>query len=481
MKRNIFVFFILIFLIWGCSDNTKLIEFNYQNKKYFIKIKDVKDDFLLTVRRHREITNDILYHKNSLFANYLSKEIAVIEEMELGLTNREDFKRKYDLLYQRNYYMDLFSKGNKILIKEMKNKLKKYQTSHNIRELEEKYVEDFKKQNIEELYNVDTNKNLIKVGEKTYLLEKLPDEVVLLKIFNKPYRWKELKDIILLFESDFTNNINIRRFQETLKNSKDLLICVEKARKEKLDKPLKIDIIDEAILKEIALENFREKMREKFKKEILTAITPEVVREYYENNKNLAIKEENGKKIQLSFNDVKEEIYNVIAEEKWHDFIRSWNEAMKKKYKVVYNDDGIKKLMKMEKRYVSGTFKNKGENLAFNKRVFASGGDKPSYACDGKDDTEWISDATVNPQWIYVDLEKKKNISSINLKWGKDYPSNLILQASNDGKNWRDVYNLTDISGGVNIVLIEKTKARFIRLVTQNESNFALKEFEIYE
>ncbi len=490
MKRNKFLFLTELMVVFisllSCSnDNKKLIEFTYKGKEYVLKLKDVKEDFLLTARRHRTITNDILYHKNSLFANYLSKEIAVIEEIEHGLTNSKDFKKKYELLYQKKYYMDLFSRGNKILIKEMKNKLKKYQTSHNIRELEEKYVEDFKRQNIEELYFIDGKNNLIKVGNSNYSLKKLPDEVILFKVFNKPYSWRELREIIHLFDPDFTNSIAIRYFQESLQNSKDLLICVEKAKIKKLDKPIKKDSIDESILKEIALENFRERMRKQFKKEILPTITPKIVREYYEKNKDLAIKEENGKKIQLSFNDVKEEIYNVVTEEKWHDFIRSWNEEMKKKYNVVYNDEGIKKLMKMEKIYVSRTFKNKGKNLALNKKNFASGSltekNKPFYAFDGNDETEWISDNNINPQWIYVDLGRKKNIGSVTLKWGKSYPLSAILQVSIDGKKWVEAYKIENISGGTHVVLLEKVKARFVRLFTDEKTPISLTEFEVYE
>ncbi|MGC8770533.1 MAG: discoidin domain-containing protein [Brevinematia bacterium] len=478
MFNNLYFFlFVFVFFLSCSTDNMKLAEFSYKGRKYFVKIKDVKDDFLLTARRYRQITNDINYHKNSIFANYLSKDVALIEELESGLTNSVEFKSKYELLKQKKYYSELFSRGEKILLKEMRLNLKNKYKGINQEEkqvIEKEYADNFKKENIKSFYEIDNKKNLIKINQEFYNPFNIPEDIILFKVFNKPYNWKASKWIILMYNPNF-NEKKIEDFIENMENLKDLLLAVEVARKKGVERGLKID--EENLIKEIALEHFRNKMREEFKIKVLPEITTDMLKAYYESNKSLAFVEKDGKKIQLTYNDVKDEIYNVICEEKWNDFIRIWNEEMKKKYNVIYNEKGINILMKMETEYISKIFRRR-ENLALNKLSFNSMSSSSQNAFDGDENTLFVFDSQ-DSKWIGVDLGKKYPIKSVVIKWNI-YPESFIVQISSDGKQWRNVYYVDKVFGGINEVLLENIRTRYLRIFTYSAKSFSIREFEVY-
>ncbi|MEJ5283504.1 MAG: discoidin domain-containing protein [Brevinematales bacterium] len=479
MFNNLYFFLFVFLLFLSCSnyDDMKVAGFSYKGKEYFVKIKDVKDDFLLTARRYRQITNDINYHKISIFANYLSKDVALIEELESGLTNSVEFKSKYELLKQKKYYSELFSRGEKILLKEMRLNLKNKYKGINQEEkqvIEKEYADNFKKENIKSFYEIDNKKNLIKINQEFYNPFNIPEDIILFKVFDKPYNWKISKWIILMYNPNF-NEKKIEDFIENMENLKDLLIVVEVAKKKGIERGIKIK--EENIIKEIALESFRNKIKEEFKVKVLPEITTDIIKAYYESNKNLAFVEKDGKKLQLTYNDVKDEISNVICEEKWRDFLRKWNEEMRKKYNVIYNEQGINTLMKMETEYISKIFRRR-ENLALNKASFNSMNINSKNAFDGDENTLFVFDSP-DSKWIGVDLGKKYPIKSVVIKWDV-YPESFIVQISSDGKQWRNVYYVDKVFSGINEVLLENIRTRYLRIFTYSAKSFSIKEFEVY-
>jgi hypothetical protein len=339
----------LVGILSSCSrDGTWLVKFNYQDREYSVRIKDVREDLLLTARRHRQITEDMDWHKNYLFSKYLSIDVAVLEELDKGLMNTPDFKTAYDELSKQN-------------------------------------------------------------------------------------------------------------------------------------------VPHETIIKQIALEQFRKEFRKKFADHILPAITEEVLKAYYEENKDAAVEEKDGSRVQLTFTQVRDEIYEVVCEEHWHDFTKAWYEEMRLKYNVEYNEEGIHTLMDMEINYIDKYAKALGPNIALNKQATASSelksGCETAMAFDGKDETVWSPATEKGPHWIAVDLGGKMSVSRVILEWGERYPNSFLVQVSSDGDNWKEAYAVTESSGGVNQVnevLLENINERYIRIFIAGSVHFSLREFEVY-
>jgi hypothetical protein len=239
--------------------------------------------------------------------------------------------------------------------------------------------------------------------------------------------------------------------------------------------------------KQKALIQFRTYLRSKFAEKVLPTITDRVLRTYYENNKAAAVRKQDGKTVQLTFAQVKQEIYEVVCEDYWNDFVKNWNEDMRKKYVVEYNEDGIRLLMDMEREYLDKITQAQGPNLALHKQASASSAlnneKKAGMAFDGKQETAWVPAADGGPQWIIVDMGEKKQFRKVVLNWGKDFPACFTIQASEDGRLWSNVYLVNKSTGGgneVNEVLFERTKKRFIKILINDNNGYALREFQVY-
>ena len=106
----------------------------------------------------------------------------------------------------------------------------------------------------------------------------------------------------------------------------------------------------------------------------------------------------------------------------------------------------------------------------------------PSWAVDGTKDTRWESAWTNNSEWIYVDLGKETDITSINLYWEGAYAKSYNIQFSNDEENWTQKYSTTTSNGG-NQSLNVSGRARYVRLnMTEkflSAYGYSLYEFEV--
>ncbi|GHT77517.1 hypothetical protein AGMMS50262_18720 [Bacteroidia bacterium] len=105
----------------------------------------------------------------------------------------------------------------------------------------------------------------------------------------------------------------------------------------------------------------------------------------------------------------------------------------------------------------------------------------PANAFDGNTGTRWSSAYTDN-QWIAVDLGGKKNITEIRLNWEAAFGKSYILQVSNDGTTWRDIYTQTDGKGGIEIIPVN-TAGSHVRMQGVKRATtygYSLWEMEVY-
>jgi beta-glucosidase len=106
-------------------------------------------------------------------------------------------------------------------------------------------------------------------------------------------------------------------------------------------------------------------------------------------------------------------------------------------------------------------------DLALRKRTFASsgqeGGHRAAYAFDDNIATRWQGDSRDN-EWLAVDLGTPQRIGRVHLTWEQAYASEYRLEVSNDGQNWRPVYE-TKLSQGVEEdISFAPVEARYVRV-----------------
>ena len=124
-------------------------------------------------------------------------------------------------------------------------------------------------------------------------------------------------------------------------------------------------------------------------------------------------------------------------------------------------------------------------NLALNKNVTVSSIEKAGlegkYACDGNLSTRWSS-AFSDPQWITIDLGKKKDFNQIRLSWETAYGKEYSVQTSDDNTSFRTIYSKNDGLGGVEQLTVAAS-GRYIRIYGTKRGTqwgYSLFEIEVY-
>ena len=111
------------------------------------------------------------------------------------------------------------------------------------------------------------------------------------------------------------------------------------------------------------------------------------------------------------------------------------------------------------------------------------GNSDPTYAIDGSKSTRWESAWENNDEWIYVDLGKVTDFTSIKLYWEGAYAKEYKIQTSNDEENWNTVYTNNNCNGG-NEELNIQGSARYVRVYMTKKAltayGYSLYEFEVY-
>ena len=113
----------------------------------------------------------------------------------------------------------------------------------------------------------------------------------------------------------------------------------------------------------------------------------------------------------------------------------------------------------------------------------ANNGNLPAQTVDGDDLSRWSSEYG-DPQWIAVDLGEIKPIAKVKLKWESAFAKAYQIQVSDDGDNWRSVYQTENGKGGVEeIALPDGTRARWVRMFgtkRATEFGYSLWQFGVY-
>ncbi len=105
----------------------------------------------------------------------------------------------------------------------------------------------------------------------------------------------------------------------------------------------------------------------------------------------------------------------------------------------------------------------------------------PYFAIDGNPNTRWSSGFN-DHQWLIIDFEKPKKISSIQIAWEHAMAKEYQVLLSNDGEKWNVVFNKTSKMKNEynqNIIINPPVKARFLKIdCKKRTTKFG---FSIYE
>lgn len=103
---------------------------------------------------------------------------------------------------------------------------------------------------------------------------------------------------------------------------------------------------------------------------------------------------------------------------------------------------------------------------------------------DGDKKSRWESiNGTNDPQWVYVDLGKKADITSIYIKWEAAYAKTYKIQKSDDEENWQDVYSTSQGKGGEETISLNFS-ARYVRIYMTvkyfTQYGYSIYEMQVY-
>ena len=108
-------------------------------------------------------------------------------------------------------------------------------------------------------------------------------------------------------------------------------------------------------------------------------------------------------------------------------------------------------------------------------------GHGPDNAMDGDPATEWRS-GPGSPQNLAVDLRRVKEIGGLDILWGRDYSPAYSLDASVDGKAWKNLWRGKGKRGGRARHYFPAARARHLRLASTEDccrAGIAIKEMSL--
>lgn len=143
-------------------------------------------------------------------------------------------------------------------------------------------------------------------------------------------------------------------------------------------------------------------------------------------------------------------------------------------------------VMLQELTIYAGTEQEEPYVVSLNRTVYASstrGSASASLAVDGDENTRWESDWQNTQEWIYLDLGKITDITSIDLKWEGAYAKKYSIQFSDDEITWENQRSITNGAAGW-VTHDVSGEARFVRILCEEKGapayGYSLFEFRVY-
>jgi len=102
---------------------------------------------------------------------------------------------------------------------------------------------------------------------------------------------------------------------------------------------------------------------------------------------------------------------------------------------------------------------------------------------DGDTTTRWSS-APTEIAWVTVDLQQSYDVSRVELLWEASYGCEYLILGSENGTYWNTLYEVTDGDGGVDVLQLPPTHARYIKVLGTKRANdkwgYSIYELKIF-
>jgi F5/8 type C domain-containing protein/protein kinase-like protein len=86
----------------------------------------------------------------------------------------------------------------------------------------------------------------------------------------------------------------------------------------------------------------------------------------------------------------------------------------------------------------------------------------PANLVDGDMDTRWSSHFS-DKQWFRLDTEKPLEFSTITIDWERAYASSYVIEVSDNGQDWKSVYETDTGNGGTDLLYVGPQKTKHIK------------------
>lgn len=88
---------------------------------------------------------------------------------------------------------------------------------------------------------------------------------------------------------------------------------------------------------------------------------------------------------------------------------------------------------------------------------------------DGDLKTCWTSDGSETPT-LLIDWREPRAFAGLRVDWGDAYPREMVLYASNDGADWKELARMDEGTGEFDLLMHQREEARYLKLDMKNAS-----------
>ncbi|MBN2406378.1 MAG: discoidin domain-containing protein [Elusimicrobia bacterium] len=104
----------------------------------------------------------------------------------------------------------------------------------------------------------------------------------------------------------------------------------------------------------------------------------------------------------------------------------------------------------------------------------------PAMMLDGNMSTRWAS-SFADPQWIIIDHGEKVTLNRMVIVWESAHAKKYRVEASNNGKDWKKIYEENNCPGGKEDIFLDKTSCRYTKLYFEERATpWGNSIFELY-
>jgi hypothetical protein len=190
-------------------------------------------------------------------------------------------------------------------------------------------------------YKIEDGRIVLKEGK--YAINELPDNLELVRIYDRGYNWGEIRKIITIFKEDYFKNLNIANFEVGIKQFCGFMAAVAFSEMLKYDRSKEFSKKLEEHRENYIRRLLVKKYNEEFGNFVSLNLKDENLKAYYEKNRNRYPEPKNKKNFSDFFKSIKENLKrDYIMEMK-----KEMDNNLRLKYRIQFYDRGLKEFVKI--------------------------------------------------------------------------------------------------------------------------------------